>query len=153
MIKKIDRKTIRLISKDLPLNEKPFTEIAGKLGITEKVLLKRMRAYKKNGVMRKFDAVVNHRKIGFKYNAMVVWDVSGKYVAKAGKVMASFSEVSHCYERKKVMGWKYNLYSMVHGKTRKSCYDVVEQIVRKVDCREYLVLFSSKEYKKTGVKY
>ena len=153
MAEKIDRKTIRLISADLPLKEKPFAEIAGKLGITESALLERMNAYKTNGVMRKFAAVIDHRKIGFKYNAMVVWNIPSECVAKTGKVMASFWEVSHCYERKKGVGWKYNLYSMIHGKTKKRCYDVVEEIAREIDCREYLVLFSSKEYKKTGVKY
>ena len=153
MVEKIDSKMISLLSKDVPLNEKPFAEIADKIGISESVLLKRMNVYKSNGIMRKFAAVINHRKIGFKYNAMVVWNVPTKCVVSAGKVMASFCEVSHCYERKRVSGWKYNLYSMIHGKTKKSCYDVVEKIVQETGCEDYQVLFSSKEYKKTGVKY
>src|SRR3989338_1410081 len=110
MLSKLDKTIVGLISRDIPLTKEPFKDLAEKLGIEERLLLGRIRSFKKNGLMRKFSASLNHKKIGFRYNAMVVWNVPNKLVDKAGNIMASFGEVSHCYQREKSPGWNYNLY-------------------------------------------
>lgn len=103
--------------------------------------------------MRKFSAVLNHRKIGFQYNAMVVWNIPNNLINKAGNLMAAFTQVSHCYQRKKAPGWNYSLYSMIHGRSKKECLEVVRQISKETSCKDYRILFSSKEFKKSAVKY
>lgn len=153
MLSKLDKKIIVLISQDIPLTEKPFRDLALKLGIEQKELFKRLRSYKKKYFLRKFCATLNHRKIGYKYNAMVVWNIPERLVDRTGSLMAAFTQISHCYERKRAAGWNYNLYSMIHGRSKKECLDVVRDISRKAGCRDYKVLFSSEEYKKTPVKY
>lgn len=136
------------------MTKRPFKDLAGKLGIEQEALLERIRSFKKNALMRKYSATINHKKIGFLYNAMVVWNVPQKFIDTAGNIMASFDEVSHCYQRKKSPGWNYNLYSMIHGKTKIECLEVVKKISEKIGADiEYKALFSSKEEKKTGPKY
>ncbi len=104
--------------------------------------------------MRKFSAILNHKKIGFRYNAMVVWDVPEALIDRAGGIMAFFDEVSHCYQREKRDGWNYNLYSMIHGRTKKECFAVVKKISDKVGRNiDHMALFSFKEEKKAGAKY
>jgi DNA-binding Lrp family transcriptional regulator len=153
MISVLDRKIIALLSQDIALTPRPFKLLADKLGIKESGLLARMRRFKKSGVLRKFSVVLNHRKAGFKYNGMAVWDVPQARVEKTGALMASYYEVSHCYERKRACGWNYNLYSMIHARTKNGCLAVVRDISKRTGIDRYKVLFSSKEYKKTGVKY
>jgi len=153
MLSKLDKRIIKLVSRDIPLTKEPFKDLARKLGIEERLFLERMRLFKKKGLMRKFSAVLNHRKIGFQYNAMVVWNVSDNLINKAGNLMAAFTQVSHCYQRKKAPGWNYNLYSMIHGKSKKACLEVVRQISKETPCKDYRILFSSKEFKKSAVKY
>ena len=153
MISRLDRKIIGLISRDIPLVARPFEKLAHKLGIEEHKLIERVKAFKKSGVLRKYSTVLNHRKVGFNYNAMAAWDVPDRLIKKAGSAMACYKAVSHCYERKRNRSWNYNLYSMIHGKTKKECLDVVKDISKKTGISDYKVLFSSKEYKKTGVKY
>jgi len=154
MLSKLDKRIIALISRDIPLTKRPFKDLARKLGIGECFLLGRIKSFKKNGLMRKFSASLNHKKIGFRYNAMVVWDIPDSIIDKAGNVMASFSEVSHCYRREKSPGWNYNIYSMVHGKTKSECLETVKKISDKVGRDfDHMALFSSKEEKKTGAKY
>ena len=153
MQKETDRAIISLVSKDIPLALRPFESLAARLGIEEKKLISRLKSYKKNGLMRKFSAALNHRKIGFKHNAMAVWDIPDKRAATAGRIMASFVQVSHCYQREKAPGWNYNLYVMIHGKTKEECFKAVKEISRKVGCSNYRVLFSSQEYKKSAANY
>lgn len=153
MLKDLDKAMISLLSQDIPLIRRPFKNLAQRAGIEEKILISRLKAYKKNGLMRKFSAALNHRKIGFKHNAMVVWNIPQKLIHKAGSLMAAFSQISHCYQRAKAPGWNYNLYSMIHGRSKKECLDVVKDIARKTGCKDYKVLFSSQEYKKTAAKF
>jgi len=153
MLSELDKAIIGLISRDIPLTKKPFKDLANKLGIDERILIGRIKSFKAGGLMRKFSASLNHRKIGFRYNAMVVWNVPDRSVREAGNIMASYESVSHCYERRRAPEWDYNLYSMIHGRTKSECIEAVRGISKKIGCNDYRILFSSKEYKKTGVKY
>jgi DNA-binding Lrp family transcriptional regulator len=148
-----DKAIIRLICQDIPLVKEPFGALARKLGMRQEEFLERIRAYKKNGFLRKLSAALNHRTIGFRHNAMAVWNIPRGRIDKAGGIMASCAEVSHCYQRKRSPGWKYNLYTMIHGKTKRECFDVVRGISRKTACRDYDVLFTRREYKKSAAIY
>ncbi|MDO8488862.1 MAG: Lrp/AsnC family transcriptional regulator [Candidatus Omnitrophota bacterium] len=153
MLSKFDKSIISLISQDIPLVKEPFKRLSLKLGIKQDVLLKRLAYYKKINLLRKFCASLNHRKIGFEHNAMVVWNIPDACIIKVGKLMAAFSQVSHCYQRKKASDWNYNLYSMIHGRSKKECLDVVEGISKRVGYKDYKILFSSEEYKKIAARY
>lgn len=148
-----DIKIIRVISQDIPLVKEPFGNMALQLGIKEDFFLERIKLYKKNGLLRKFCASLNHKKIGFTYNAMVVWNIQDALITKAGKAMATFAAVSHCYQRDKASDWNYNLYSMVHAKTKRGCLDVINEISKKINCTDYRILLSSQEFKKSAPKY
>lgn len=153
-VSKLDKAIIGLISRDIPLVKEPFKEMAETLGIEQEVLLKRMQFFKESALMRKFSAALDHKKIGFRHNAMVVWNVPEMFIDKAGGAMASFDEVSHCYQRKNRDDWNYNLYCMVHGRTKDECLDVVKKISDAIGADiDYRVLFSSREEKKTGARY
>lgn len=153
MFSKLDKSIISLISQDIPLVKEPFRNLSLKLGIKQEDLLKRLDSYKEKNLLRKFCASLNHRKIGFGYNAMVVWNIAESRLIKAASFMAALAQVSHCYQRKKACDWNYNLYSMIHGRSKKECLDVVEEISKKIGCKDYKALFSSQEYKKTPAKY
>jgi len=153
MFSKLDKSIISLISQDIPLVQQPFRSLSLKLGIKEEILFKKLQFYKEKNLLRKFCASLNHRKIGFADNAMVVWNIPEEFIDQAASLMAAFAQVSHCYQRKKAPDWNYNLYAMIHGRSRKECLDVVKGICRKISCKDYKVLFSAEEYKKTAARY
>jgi DNA-binding Lrp family transcriptional regulator len=150
-ISSLDRKIIRLLASDIPLVDRPFKRMGEKIGISEEEILQRIRYYKNKGIMRKYTAILNHRKAGFLYNAMVVWDIPKDKLEKAGKIVASFSQVSHCYLRERLDKWRYNLYAMIHARSRKSCLEIAKKICKKIKNKNCKVLFSRKEYKKSQV--
>lgn len=152
-LSKKDKAIINLVSQDIPLVKEPFKKLAFQLGIGEDALLEWMKSNKANGFLRKFSAVINHKSIGYKYNAMVVWNIPQRLINKTGNLMADFSEVTHCYHRQKAPGWRYNLYCMIHGKSKKECLNVVRDIQEKAACKDYKVLFSSQEFKKKAAEY
>ncbi len=103
--------------------------------------------------MRRYAAVLAHRKAGFTFNGMGVWRVPEERLDECGQTMAASAGVSHCYQRPTYPDWPYNLFSMTHGRTKAECEDVLAAIARETGARRLLVLYSTKEYKKTRVSY
>lgn len=133
----------------LPITRQPFRLLAKRLGTGEEALLLNLKAGKKNGLIRRFGAVLDHRKIGFKANALVAWEIRKEKIDSAGKAMAAFPQVSHCYLRRPYAKWPYNLYTMVHSDSRKGLLRVINGISKKVRPQGCRVLFTLKEFKKT----
>jgi DNA-binding Lrp family transcriptional regulator len=153
MIDDLEKEIIRHLQGDLPLTTTPFAAVASELGIGEGELLERIKGLKERGVLRRFGATLYHWKAGFKANAMVAWHVPEYQVDEVGPLMASVREVSHCYERKPNRKWKYNLFTMVHGKSKQHCKEVVGRISEMTGMKDYVLLFTRKEFKKTSPEY
>ena len=149
----LNKKIIREIQTDLPIAPRPFLEVARKLNITEKDLLERVQGLIDKGYIRRFGATLRHRKVGINANAMSVWLVLDEDIERVGEIIASFKEVTHCYERHTLPDWKYNLYAMIHAKTRDGCLEIVKKISQRTGIKEYELLFSTEEFKKTSMEY
>ena len=153
MIDELDKKIISLIQGDLPLDPRPFAVMAARIGITEDEFVDRVKAMKEGGIIRRFGATLYHQEAGYSSNAMVAWLVPDDRIEDVGKMMATYREVTHCYQRRPQKDWKYNIYSMVHGDTRDECIRAAKHISRQTGIDEYAVLFSEKEFKKTSMQY
>ncbi|MDD3845123.1 MAG: hypothetical protein PHC90_02045 [Syntrophorhabdaceae bacterium] len=135
---------------DFPVTERPYEDMAQSMGMTGQALIDELEALKKAGFIRRIAAMVSHRAVSYEGNAMVVWRVPAAEMEKVGGIMAGFDEVSHCYERDTGGYWPYNLYTMVHGRTKEECLAVIEGMASRSGIGDYRVLFSLKEFKKTS---
>ena len=153
MTDELDKKIIRLIQGDLPLDPRPFALMADAIGITEGQFMGRVRELKEMGIIRRFGATLRHQEAGFESNAMVAWLASHDQVEEVGQTLAQFREVTHCYQRRPQKDWKYNIYTMIHGRDRRQCYQIVERMSRTTGITDYELLFSEKEFKKTSMEY
>lgn len=150
----LERNVVRVLQGDLPLSERPFEIAAAELDVKEERLLEVARDLNRRGIMRRFGAVLKHRRAGFTANGMGCWVVPNQRIAQAGEAAAAFPAVSHCYQRPAYPPrWPYNLFTMVHGKTREEVESIVERICHEIDPIDYTVLYSKKEYKKERVRY
>ncbi len=148
-----ERRVINALQQDLPLTPAPFDAIAAEAGMEVTDFLTRCQSLIGRGVIRRFGASVNHRKAGYQGNAMTCWVASSQMVDSAGRELATLPAVSHCYERKTGLLWPYNLFAMFHGDTREACRDMLDGVSHRLGLSEYIVLFSTREIKKTRVKY
>jgi DNA-binding Lrp family transcriptional regulator len=104
------------------------------------------------GVIRRIAAVVDYRKLGYVVNVLFVAQVPPERIVDAGRRLASFDVVSHCYERRTFDGWPYNLYAMLHGRTTAQVQQVVDRFVNAVDATAYELLPTEVELKKHPVR-
>jgi DNA-binding Lrp family transcriptional regulator len=148
----IDLRLLRAAQEGIPLTERPFCALGEELGISEKEVVERMARLCEMGVIRRFAATVGHRALGIVANAMIVWKVPPQEAERVGGIFASFEEVTHCYQRGTTREWPYNLYTMVHSKSREECLRIAGQLSMASGIDDYEVLFSEKEYKKTSAR-
>jgi DNA-binding Lrp family transcriptional regulator len=148
----LDIKLLKKIQDGIPIVSEPFEQIAKELGIPEAEVLRRIEDQIDQGIIRRFGASIGHRIIGINANAMCTWDVPDDRVEEVGAIMAGFPEVTHCYERPRFPDWKFNLFTMIHAYSRDECKKIAYQISIATGIRDYSILFSEREFKKTGVR-
>jgi DNA-binding Lrp family transcriptional regulator len=151
----IDRGIVQATQAGLPLSPRPYHAIAEQLGIAPAEVMRRMQAMLDNGVIRRIGAVPNHYALGYRANGMTVWDVMNDCVDELGARVGALDFVSHCYRRpRRLPGWRYNLFAMVHAHDRAEVEAKAAQIAVLL-CGHYrarAILYSSQILKKTGLR-
>lgn len=153
MLSPLDIKIIKRLQEDIPLTTNPYKDMAEELNIDEDELITRIKKYNETGILKRMAAILYHRQAGFNANAMVVWKVNNKDILSIGEYMASIPEVSHCYERTSYSFWDYNLYTMIHEKDIEKCNKIIQHISSTTGIVDYKILYSTRELKKTSMKY
>lgn len=146
---RVDKKFVLALNRPLGIIKMPFEPVAKRLKWDEKKLLRKIRIYKKSRVIRRLGLALAHRKIGLRANVLVAWKAAPKDLAPAAGILSQAEEVSHCYQRKTYRCWPYNVYTMVHGRSRQDCLRIVKRLSRKAGLRDHRELFTLKELKKT----
>ena len=153
MLTDLEKKIIASIQEDMTITARPYLAISKKLGIAEETLLETLRKLCERGIIRRFGATLRHQKTGFTANAMAAWQVDEDRIEAVGNKMASFKQVSHCYRRNPTERWPYNLYTMIHANDKESCRRVARRMSQETEVKDYALLFSRKELKKTSMVY
>jgi len=151
----IDRRLIVATQDGLPLCPRPYHALAEALGLPSEEVMARLRRMLEAGIIRRIGAVPNHYRLGFRANGMSVWDVADEAVAEMGPRIGALDFVSHCYRRPRHPPvWPYNLFAMVHGRSRAEVEDKVDEIAQILGpaARAHAVLYSTRLLKKTGLR-
>ncbi|TMC48432.1 MAG: Lrp/AsnC family transcriptional regulator [Chloroflexi bacterium] len=148
-----DIAVIRAVQDDMPLVPHPFEECGRQQGMSEAELFAGMADLQTRGHLRRVAAILHHRRAGYAANAMAVFAVPEERAEDLGRRVAEFASVSHCYQRPVYEDWRFNLFAMIHGRKVGDCERVVEAIKDATGLDDYAVLYSTKEYKKTRVRY
>ena len=151
----LDRQIIAATQSGLPLVKEPYKKIADQLGIEPELLMQRLYVMLDRGQIRRIGAVPNHYQLGYKANAMSVWNVADNRISELGQQVGALTFVSHCYQRPRFLPeWPYNLFAMLHGKSQDEVADKVQQIIALLGdhCAGYELLYSKRILKKTGLR-
>ncbi|MDY6978611.1 MAG: AsnC family protein [Pseudomonadota bacterium] len=153
---KVDDALIRTIENGLPLCSRPYAQIADQLGIEEQQVLARLAALQQQGVIKRMGVVVRHRELGYRANAMLVWDVPDERVSELGRCLSQYDFITLCYRRPRVLpDWPYNLFCMIHGKSREEVLERIDWLVEQcqLESLPHRVLFSRRRFKQRGAVY
>jgi DNA-binding Lrp family transcriptional regulator len=84
---------------------------------------------------------------------MSAWAVPESRIEEVGRLISTFPDITHCYERPAQADWGYNLYAMIHGRSEGHCEEIARSISDLTGIHEYVLLFSSVENKKSSMEY
>ena len=140
----------------LPLTPQPFQTIASALGVGETTVIETLQQWLEGGLIKRLGLVVNHRQVGYRANAMVVWDVPDEQVETIADYFCQAGEVTLCYQRPRVLpAWPYNLFCMIHGIDRGTVLAQIATLVEKHQLQDIPrdILFSYKQFKQCGGQF
>ena len=145
-----------VIERGIPLTARPFHSVGRRAGLGEAAVLAQLRAWLADGTLKRFGVVVRHHELGWRANAMCVWDVPDDDADRLGLQLAACDGVNLCYRRRRAGSrWRFNLYCMLHGRDRAEVLQRLRLI--RVQCGlvpfPHEVLFSTHRYKQRGASY
>lgn len=149
----LDRAVLKATQAGLPLTPRPWHDVAAALGEPADAVMACMNDLLARGIVRRIGAVPNHYAVGFRANAMSVWDVPDDQVDRIGAAVGALEAVSHCYRRPRHPPvWPYNLFAMLHGRDQAEVEDKARTIADQIGARDgsWTLLFSTRILKKTG---
>jgi len=151
-----DRALIGAIQGGLPLCSRPYAEIGARIGMDESEVMQRLQRLLNDDYIKRMGVVVRHHELGYRANAMVVWDVPDTQVDELGRCLGQFEFITLCYQRpRRLPDWTYNLFCMIHGQDRDEVLQYVNFIVERCALHEikHEVLFSKRRFKQRGAHY
>jgi DNA-binding Lrp family transcriptional regulator len=152
----LDRQLVEAIQSGLPLVSRPYAEIGKLIEIAESEVIERLQTFIQNGWIKRMGVVVRHHELGYRANAMVVWDIPDEQVRILGQCMGQFEFVTLCYRRPRHLPkWPYNLFCMIHGQDRDAVLANIEFLKEQCDLNfiQHEILFSRRRFKQRGAVY
>jgi len=139
---KLDKCILNRLQQDLPFIKRPWSVIAGELGVEERFLLKRIDFLKKKGIIRRISAVFNPAQLGF-VSTLVAIKTAPARIKQVARKLNSYPEVTHNYQR----GAEYNLWFTLVAKDSKRIARILAELKKDKDIEEILNLPAIKLFK------
>ncbi|MDH4134381.1 MAG: AsnC family transcriptional regulator [Gammaproteobacteria bacterium] len=155
MVDNVDRRLLAALQGGLPLVARPYEELGQRIGLSGAEVRERLTRLKQIRVLSRFGVVVRHHELGYGANAMVVWNVPDEQVRDLGRCLAGFDFITLCYQRPRHARWPYNLYCMIHGRSREEVQGNLEWLMNHCGLQHlaHEVLFSRRRFKQRGAVY
>lgn len=156
MIDNLDQRLLSAIQQGLPISPRPYAELGRQIGLSESEVLARLAALKQGGLIKRMGVIVKHRQLGYRANAMVVWDIPDEQVQQVGQLISSLEFVNLCYRRPRCgSAWPYNLFCMIHGKSKEIVLQQLALLEQTCNIQAFprQILFSRRCFKQRGAIY
>lgn len=139
----------------LPIEQRPYAALGRDCALGEDAVLRVLAQWQHDRTLRRFGVIVRHHELGWSHNAMTVFGVADEQLEFFGQRLAAQPGVTLCYRREPAPGWPFNLYCMIHGRSRPAVERSVAAAARGAGLDRFprQVLFSRRRFKQTGSRY
>ncbi|GGX80232.1 siroheme decarboxylase subunit beta [Vogesella alkaliphila] len=151
-----DRRLIAALNGGIALQPLPFALLADACGLAEDGVLQRLQCWVASGVIRRFGFVLRHHELGFRANAMCVWQVPPAARDAIGAALAGDPAVTLCYARPaQGAHWPYNLFCMIHARDAASARSEAQRLAAShgLAALPQALLISTRRYTQRGARY
>lgn len=148
-----DRALMQALSTGLALDPRPFALLGRQLGWSEGRVIARISALAQARILTRVGVIVRHRRLGWRENAMVVWQVPTDAIPEVGAALAQVPGITLCYQRRTVPGiWDWPLFSMIHARSRPEALAVLARAraLPELAVAPHRILFSTRCFRQRG---
>jgi siroheme decarboxylase len=118
----LSKKMIDRFQRDFPLVERPYAELARKLGVSEDDVIEALKVLKENGTLSRVGAVFKPNTVG--HSTLAAMAVEPDRLEEVAAVVSNFDAVNHNYEREH----RLNLWFVVTTTDAQGVEQVIEDI-------------------------
>ena len=94
----VDRSILDILQNAMPLNCRPFKDMADQLGIEENEVIDRIAAMKESGLIRRIGGIMNSRQLGYT-STLCAMTVPPDRIDEVAAVINELAGVTHNYVR------------------------------------------------------
>lgn len=120
----LDGRILDRVQSGFPVCERPFAELADEIGIEEDELIARIKTLREQGVIRRFGAVFDSRKLGYVSTLVGVKIPNQDDIPAVAAEVNTYLEVTHNYQRVD----EYNLWFTLIAASQER----IEQIIQRI---------------------
>lgn len=142
MLTSFDKSLLNLLQTNLPISHRPFAEIAEKLGSDETTVLKRLRALKQDGYLRRIGPFFDSNQLGYK-GTLVALRVKPAAIPSVAEAINRYPGATHNYERE----GKYNLWFTLLTPNPAMCRHILSEIRALPGVEDMMDLVARRKYK------
>jgi Lrp/AsnC family transcriptional regulator for asnA, asnC and gidA len=140
---KIDELDLKIISHLQENGRIPVAELAKKLNQPENTVRYRIERLLKNGVIRRFTALVDPRALGLNVSAAVMFKVDPKKLDQLLEKLTSMKDVTNIYQ----LSGEWDLIAVVFAKDIQDLHERVEELRRMEGVKEMNVMITTRVIK------
>ncbi len=118
----LEKRLLNAWQKGFPLVERPYAEIARRLGISEGLVLKLLQKLADQGLISRVGPVFTPRRVGA--STLAAMAVPPEELERVAAIVNSFEEVNHNYEREH----QFNLWFVVTAADEEKLLAVLEEL-------------------------
>jgi Lrp/AsnC family transcriptional regulator for asnA, asnC and gidA len=140
---KIDELDLKIISHLQENGRIPVAELAKRLNQPENTVRYRIERLLKNGVIRRFTALVDPRALGLNVSAAVMFKVDPKKLDQLLEKLTSMKDVTNVYQ----LSGEWDLIAVVFAKDIQDLHERVEELRRAEGVKEMNVMITTRVIK------
>ena len=139
----LDRRILENIQSGFPVCERPFKSLADKLGIAEHALIEKVGFLTSQGIIRRFGAVFDSRKLGYVSTLVAVRVPDPQRLPQIAEAVCRYDEVTHNYQRDD----PFNLWFTLIASTPRRIEQILSRVSRLPGVAEVHSLPTEEVYK------
>jgi len=137
---KIDELDLKIISHLQENGRIPVAELAKRLNQPENTVRYRIERLLKNGVIRRFTALVDPRALGLNVSAAVMFRVDPKKLDQLLEKLTSMKDVTNIYQ----LSGEWDLIAVVFAKDIQDLHERIEELRRAEGVKEMNVMITTR---------
>ena len=138
MLDEVGRRLVMALQEGLPIFIRPFSVLATRVGCDEAEVIERIRAWRVEGVIKRFGLVVPKQGSEDALSAILVLDVPESEVERTGTLLAREKGVPFCHQRQKMLpAWRYNVFCLLDGRIKDVLLANVAELRQRLGLTDY----------------